>query len=85
MGAAAKEEGRRKVGPADPATRRRLMNEAMGIKGPDTAENTKPRVAAPPEKPAKPAPARNTDIASGITKLTKPRANIEKALEEMGE
>lgn len=88
MGAGSKDEGRRKVGPADPATRKRLLAEAL-------AGNTKPidteavKRSLQDEKPAASktpmrSRPRNT-MEAGVEKLVKPKANIERALRDLGE
>jgi hypothetical protein len=81
-------EERRKAGEADPATRRRLMNESMGIKKTDS-EKARERAASPPkpspEKKAGSKPKGNaSDIARGVDKLLNPKKNIEKQLQDLG-
>lgn len=74
------EEGRRKVGPADTETRQRILAERLKESEP---AKTKPAPAA-----TRTSPGRLTAggaLGSGIEKLTKPKANIERALESMGE
>lgn len=76
---------RRKVGPADPATRRALIRKEMGL---DKAPTQRAKPEAPERiKPAAPdrIKQRSTAIASGLKKLVTPKDNIERKLAELGE
>lgn len=83
-------DGGKIVGPADPETRRALIRKEMGIKMTDSekakqkAATPRPKPAAPPAPAKKPGLSRDA-IASGVDKLMKPKANIERQLKDLGE
>lgn len=82
MGAGNKDEGRRKVGPADPATRARLINEAIAGGGGRPAPKTIPRGSSSAVGESN---IKASDLARGADALTGGRKRaIEKALEDAG-
>lgn len=73
-------KGRTIPGPASPETRRAIIRKEMGLDKAPVQRDTKP--VSVKESPKK---VKDTPIASGVRKLTRPKENIDRKLAELGE